>query len=79
MVSKTKLGILRGESQEFAATMPMATPSSEEMVFETIQKLDYPVLWQVANLICIPEMAGTRFGFLKVVLTVLSSVELEET
>ena len=41
---KNKLGILRRESQEFAATITMATPSSKEMVFETIQQQDYAVL-----------------------------------
>ena len=60
----------------------MATPpsSSEEIMFETIQQLDYPVLWQVANLIGIPDnIGGSKFGFLKVVLRELSSVELEWT
>ena len=58
----------------------MATPSSEEMVFETIKQLDYPVLRAVANLIGIPEnIIGTKFGLLKVVLRELSSVELEGT
>ena len=60
---KNKPGILRIESQEFAATITMATPSSEEMVFETIQQLDYPVLREIANLIGIPEnITGTKFG-----------------
>ena len=54
----------------------MATPSSEETVFETIQQLDYPVLREVANLIGIPEnITGTKL--LKVILRELSSVELE--
>ena len=75
MVTKNKLGILRGKSQKFAATITMATPSSKEMVFETIQQLDYPVLQQVANLIGFPDIAG----FLKVVPGELSSVELEGT
>ena len=77
---KNKLGILRRESQEFAATITMATPSSKEMVFETIQQQDYAVLWEVANLIGIPEnITGAKFGLLKVVLRKLSSVELEGT
>ena len=54
----------------------MATPSSEEMVFETIQQLDCLVPWEVANPIGIPV---TIFGLLKVVLRELSSVELEGT
>ena len=54
----------------------MATPNFEEMVFETIQHLDYSVLQQVANLIGIPDnMAGTKCGLLKVVLRRFSSVE----
>ena len=60
----------------------MATPetSSEEMVFETIQQLDYPVLREVANLIGAPEnITGTKCGLLKVILRELSSVELEGT
>ena len=77
---KNKLGILRRESQEFASTITMATPSSKEMVFETIQQQDYAVLWEVANLIGIPEnITGAKFGLLKVVLRKLSSVELEGT
>ena len=44
MVSKSELGILRGELQEFLAAITMATTSSEEMVFKTIQPLDYSVL-----------------------------------
>ena len=60
---KNKLAILRIESHEFAATITMATPSSEEMVFETIQQLDYPVLREIANLIGIPEnITVTKFG-----------------
>ena len=77
---KNKLGILRRESQEFTATITMATPSSKEMVFETIQQQDYAVLWEIANLIGIPEnITGVKFGPLKVVLRKLSSVELEGT
>ena len=56
----------------------MATPatSSEEMMFETIQKLDYPVLREVAN----PEnITSTKCGLLKVVLRELSAMELEGT
>ena len=71
---KNKFGILRSESQEFAATITMATPSSEEMVFETIQQLDCVVPWEVANPVGIPV---TIVGLLKVVLRELSSVELE--
>ena len=60
--------------------MATSTASSEEMVFETIQQLDYPVLREVANLIGVPEnITGTKFGLLKVVLRELSSVELEGT
>lgn len=78
MVSKNKLGILWGKSQEVAATITMATPNSEEMEFETIHQLDYPVLWEIANLIGIPDnKASTKFGLLKVVLIEFSSVELE--
>ena len=60
----------------------MATPatSSEEMVFETIQQLDYPVLREVANLIGAPEnITGTKCGLLKVVLRELNAMELEGT
>ena len=58
--------------------MATSTAHSEEMVFETIQRLDYPVLQEVANLIGVPEnIAGTKFGLLKVVLRELTSVELE--
>ena len=58
----------------------MATPSSEEMVFETIQQLDYPVLREVPNLIGTPEkITGTKFELLKMLLRELSSVELEGT
>ena len=58
----------------------MATPSSEEMVFQTIQQLDYAVVREVANLIGIPEsIIGTTFGLLKEFLRELSSVELEGT
>ena len=58
----------------------MATPSSEEIVFKTIQQLDYPVLWEVADLIGIPEnITGTKFGLLKLILRELSSVELMGT
>ena len=61
--------------------MATSTASSEEMVFETIQQLDYPVLREVANLIDVPEnKTGTKFGLLKVVLRrELSSVKLERT
>ena len=77
---KKKLGSLRSESQEFAAIITMATRGSEEMVFEKIQQLDYPVLREAGNLIGIPEnITGTEFGLLKVVLRELSSVELERT
>ena len=58
----------------------MATPSSEEMVFEIIQQLDYPVLREVPNLIGTPEkITGTKFELLKMLLRELSSVELEGT
>ena len=58
--------------------MATSTAHSEEMVFETIQRLDYPVLQEVANLIGVPEnIAGTKFGLLKVVLRELTSVKLE--
>ena len=58
--------------------MATSTAHSEEMVFETIQRLDYPVLQEVANLIGVPEnIAGTKFGLLKVVLRELISVKLE--
>ena len=58
--------------------MAASTAHSEEMVFETIQRLDYPVLQEVANLIGVPEnIAGTKFGLLKVVLRELTSVKLE--
>ena len=58
----------------------MATSSSEEMVFETIQQLDYPVLREVPNLIGTPEkITGTKFELLKMLLRELSSVELEGT
>ena len=58
--------------------MATSTAHSEEMVFETIQRLDYPVLQEVANLIGAPEnIAGTKFGLLKVVLRELTSVKLE--
>ena len=58
--------------------MATSTAHSEEMVFETIQRLDYPVLQEVANLIGVPEnVAGTKFGLLKVVLRELTSVKLE--
>ena len=43
--------------------MATSTARSEEMVFETIQQLDYPVLREIANLIGIPEnITGTKFG-----------------
>ena len=49
--------------------MATSTASSEEMVFETIQKLDYPALQEVENLTGVPEnITGTNFGLLKVVL-----------
>ena len=60
----------------------MATPatSSEELVLETIQQLDYPILREVANLIDVPEnIAGTKFGLLKVILREFSAVGLEGT
>ena len=58
--------------------MATSTAHSEEMVFETIQRLDYPVLQEVANLIGVPDnIAGTKFGLLKVVLRELTSVKLE--
>ena len=60
--------------------MATSTASSEEMVFETIQKLDYPALWEVANLIGVPgNITGTKFGLLKVVLREVTSVKLEGT
>ena len=43
--------------------MATSTASSEEMVFETTQQLDYPVLQEVANLIGVSEnITGTKFG-----------------
>ena len=43
--------------------MATSTASSEEMVFETIQQLDYPVLQEVANLIGVSEsITGTKFA-----------------
>ena len=60
--------------------MATSTASSEEMVFETIQQLDYLVLREVANLIGVPEnITGTKFGLLKVVLRERTSVKLEGT
>ena len=60
--------------------MATSTARSEEMVFETIQQLDYPVLREVANLIHVPEnITGTKFILLKVVLRDLTSVKLEGT
>ena len=60
--------------------MATSTASSEEMVLETIQQLDYPVLWELANLIGVPEnMTGTKFGLLKVALRELNLVKLEGT
>ena len=60
--------------------MATSTARSEEMVFETIQQLDYPVLREVANLIDVPEnITGTKFILLKVVLRELTSVKLEGT
>ena len=58
--------------------MATLTASSEKMVFETIQQLDYPVFQEAANLIGVPEIiTGAKFGLLKVVLRELSSVKLE--
>ena len=58
----------------------MATPSSEDMVFETIQQLDYRVLREVPNLIGTPEkITGSKFGLLKMLLREFSSVEVEGT
>ena len=60
--------------------MATSTASSEEMVFETIQKLDYPALQEVENLIGVPEnITGTNFGLLKVVLREVTWVILEGT
>ena len=43
--------------------MATSTTSREEMVFETIQLLDYPVLPEVANVIGVSEnVTGTKFG-----------------
>ena len=48
-------------NHEFATTIIMPTPSSiEEMVFETIHQLDYPVLRQVANLISVQANDNTK-------------------
>ena len=60
--------------------MTTSTANSEEIVFGTIQQLDYPVLREVANLIGVPEnTTSTKFGLLKVVLRERTSVKLEGT
>ena len=57
--------------------MATSTAHSEEMVFETIQRLDYPVLQEVANLIGVPEnIAGTKFGSKRTYLSEIRGTEI---